>query len=47
MSKKDLKKYDNNNIIMLVKTNTDFSKIDIIKPFLKWVGGRTQIIEKY
>lgn len=47
MSKKDLKKYDyDNNNIMLVKTNTDFSKIDIIKPFLKWVGGKTQIIEK-
>ncbi len=46
MSKKDLKKYDYNNNIMLVKTNTNFSKIDIIKPFLKWVGGKTQIIEK-
>lgn len=50
MSEKDLKKYNNNNIIMLVKTDvktdTDFSKIDIIKPFLKWVGGKTQIIEK-
>lgn len=47
MSEKDLKKYDdNNNIPMLVKTNTNFSKINIIKPFLKWVGGKTQIIEK-
>lgn len=46
MSEKDLKRYDNDNNIMLVKTNTDFSKIDIIKPFLKWVGGKTQIIEK-
>ena len=46
MSQKDLKKYDYNNNIMLVKTNTDFSKINIIKPFLKWVGGKTQIIEK-
>jgi DNA adenine methylase len=46
MSEKDLKKYNNNNNIMLVKTNTDFSKIDIVKPFLKWVGGKTQIIEK-
>lgn len=47
MSEKYLKRYDNdNNNIMLVKTNTDFSKIDIIKPFLKWVGGKTQIIEK-
>lgn len=46
MSGKDLKKYDHNNNIMLVKTNINLSKIDIIKPFLKWVGGKTQIIEK-
>jgi DNA adenine methylase len=46
MNEKDLKKHDNNNIIMLVKTNTDINKINIIKPFLKWVGGKTQIIEK-
>jgi len=46
MTEKNLKKSDYYNQIMLVKTNTDLSNIDIIKPFLKWVGGKTQIIEK-
>lgn len=48
MSEKDLKKYDIklDNTIMIVKANTDLSKIKIPKPFLKWVGGKTQIIEK-
>lgn len=50
MNEKDLKKCDNNknnkNINMLVKTNTDIGKINIYKPIFKWVGGKTQIIEK-
>lgn len=37
---------NNNNNLTLVKTNTDFSKIYLVKPFLKWVGGKTQIIDK-
>jgi DNA adenine methylase len=51
MNEKDLKKCNDNNTNMLdktnilVKTNTDFTKINITKPFLKWVGGKSQILE--
>ena len=32
-------------INMLVKENTDFKDINLVKPFIKWVGGKSQIIE--
>ena len=48
INKKDLKNNNdiNNKSIMLVKEQTDFSSIKLVKPFLKWVGGKTQIIEE-
>ena len=35
-----------NNKILLVKDIENYSKIEFIKPFLKWVGGKSQILNK-
>lgn len=49
---KDLKNKNVNNIsisnksVMLVRDKIDWKKVNITKPFLKWVGGKTQILEE-
>ena len=49
---KDLKNKNVNNIsnnnksVMLVKDKIDWEKVSVSKPFLKWVGGKSQILQE-